>query len=182
MNVLGNINIKEGIKRQQYNNVKPKKIWICLKPKKSEPAWRRCLARSGELAPPHSSSADVSQSIVNISSLRSRYDVWRNHDILCVLMILSMINHNTKAGGLVYFNLYSGKIIEENTGNKRRKIDQDKENTWNTWNTWNTKREAVSFVPICIQEKGPVVVQQAAAAPSLPLCKLQTQESWWGKQ
>ena len=30
----------------------------------------------------------------------------------------------------------------------------------------NTRRQAVSFVPICIQEKGPVVVQQAAAAPS----------------
>ena len=44
----------------------------------------------------------------------------------CVLMILSRILYNTKAGGLVYFNLYSGKIIEENTGNKRRKIDQDR--------------------------------------------------------
>ena len=28
------------------------------------------------------------------------------------------------------------------------------------------KKQAISFVSICIQEKGPVVVQQAAAAPS----------------
>ena len=48
---------------------------------------------------------------------------------ICVLVILSMILDNTKARGLVYFNLYSGKIFQENTGNKRRKIDQDKENT-----------------------------------------------------
>ena len=79
------------------------KIWICLKtnkksesarkpkksesawnPKKSEPAWRWCLARSGELAPPHSSSADVSQSIVTTFSLRSRYDMWRNHDMMTI--------------------------------------------------------------------------------------------------
>ena len=135
---------------------KTKKIRICLKPKKSEPAWRWRLARSGELAPTHSSSADVSQSIVTTFSLRSRYDMWKNHDMMTICAYDS--EHDPRQ--------YEGKrscLFQENTGNKRRKIDQDKENTWNTW---NTKKQAVSFVPICIQEKGPVVVQQAAAAPS----------------
>ena len=42
------------------------------------------MARSGELAPTHSSSADVSQSIVTTFSLRSRYDMWGNHDMMTI--------------------------------------------------------------------------------------------------
>ena len=80
------------------------KIWICLKtnkksesarkPKKSESAWnpknlnllevKVVLGTERWTCPsPHSSSADVSQSIVTISSLRSRYDMWRNMMTIC---------------------------------------------------------------------------------------------------
>ena len=159
------------------------KILICLKtnkksesarkPKKSESAWKPKNLNLLEGGAWHGAVnlPLLTHLLLTSHNPLSPLFLW-DQDMTCggimiwwlfVLMILSMILDNTKARGLVYFNLYSGKIFQENTGNKRRKIDQDKENTWNTW---NTKKQAVSFVPICIQEKGPVVVQQAAAAPS----------------
>ena len=85
------------------NLLETQKIWTCLKVVLGTERWT-CPS-------PHSSSADVSQSIVNTFSLRSRYEMWRNHDMMTICAYDS--EHDPRQ--------YEGKrscLFQENTGNK----------------------------------------------------------------